>query len=69
MNLLIIGNGLDLDLGLPTKYTDFLDFTNAFIFFFNQDIDKINEFDIYNHSVVDNRYNKKSNMPQKNLSI
>lgn len=63
MNLLIIGNGLDLDLGLPTKYTDFLDFTNAFIFFFNQDIDKINEFDIYNHSVVDNRYNKKSNSP------
>lgn len=63
MNLLIIGNGLDLDLGLPTKYTNFLDFTNAFIFFFNQDIDKINEFDIYNHSVVDNRYNKKSNSP------
>ena len=29
----------------------------------NQDIDKISEFDIYNHSVVDNRYNPKSNSP------
>lgn len=32
MNLLIIGNGLDLDLGLPTKYSDFLNFSRAFIF-------------------------------------
>lgn len=63
MNLLIIGNGLDLDLKLPTKYSDFLNFSRAFIFFLNQDIDKISEFDIYNHSVVDNRYNPKSNSP------
>ena len=27
MNMLVIGNGFDLALGLPTKYKDFLDFT------------------------------------------
>ena len=63
MNLLVIGNGLDLDLGLPTKYTDFLNFSKAFIFFLNQDIDKISEFDIHNHSIIDNRYNKNSGLP------
>ena len=63
MNLLVIGNGLDLDLGLPTKYTDFLNFSKAFIFFLNQDIDKISEFDIHNHSIIDNRYNKNSGSP------
>ena len=30
MNLLVIGNGFDIALGLPTKYTDFLDFVQAF---------------------------------------
>lgn len=29
MNMLIIGNGFDLALGLPTKYTDFLEFVAA----------------------------------------
>ena len=63
MNLLIIGNGLDLDLKLPTKYTDFLKFTKAFIFFMNQDIEKVYEFDTYNHNIIDSRYDKKSNSP------
>ena len=48
MNLLIIGNGLDLDLGLPTKYTDFLDFVNAFTFSVGNDVEKINEIDEFN---------------------
>ena len=26
MNILVLGNGFDLALGLPTKYTDFLEF-------------------------------------------
>ena len=30
MNILILGNGFDLAHGLPTKYRDFLTFTNAF---------------------------------------
>lgn len=63
MNMLIVGNGLDLDLKLPTKYTDFLDFTGAFIFFMNQDIEKIDEFDVYNHSIVNSRYIPKSSSP------
>lgn len=45
MNLLIIGNGLDLDLGLPTKYTDFLKFTNAFEFSIASNTDEVNEID------------------------
>lgn len=48
MNLLIIGNGLDLDLGLPTKYTDFLHFTNAFKFSIAYDEDRIDEIDEFN---------------------
>ena len=48
MNILIIGNGLDLDLRLPTKYTDFLDFTNAFIFSISNNADEIDEFDTQN---------------------
>ena len=47
MNLLVIGNGLDLDLGLPTKYSDFLDFVNAFMFSVVSDVAKINDFDRY----------------------
>ena len=67
MNLLIIGNGLDLDLKLPTKYSDFLKFSKSFTFFFKyQDIEKIYEFDIHNHSVVDSRYDKKSISPNLN---
>lgn len=30
MNMLVIGNGFDLALDLPTKYSDFLNFTLAF---------------------------------------
>lgn len=29
MNILVIGNGFDLAHGLPTKYTDFLEFTKV----------------------------------------
>ena len=29
MNILVLGNGFDLALGLPTKYTDFLEFVNV----------------------------------------
>ncbi len=31
MNILVIGNGFDLAHGLPTKYTDFLKFTELFV--------------------------------------
>ena len=31
MNILVIGNGFDLAHGLPTRYTDFLDFIKSFI--------------------------------------
>lgn len=31
MNILIIGNGFDLAHGLPTKYENFLDFTNVYL--------------------------------------
>lgn len=58
MNLLIIGNGLDLDLGLPTKYTDFLKFANSFMFFISPYITNINEFDINNTSTIVRRYDK-----------
>ncbi|WP_315003129.1 AbiH family protein [uncultured Selenomonas sp.] len=30
MNILVLGNGFDLALGLPTKYTDFLEFVEDF---------------------------------------
>lgn len=56
MNLLIIGNGLDLDLKLPTKYTDFLDFTKAFSFF-DDEMDKVDEFNIAEHSLIDKKFN------------
>ena len=29
MEILMIGNGFDLEHGLPTKYADFLDFVNS----------------------------------------
>lgn len=31
MNILVIGNGFDLAHGLPTRYTDFLKFTELFV--------------------------------------
>ncbi len=31
MNILVIGNGFDLEHGLPTRYTDFLKFTESFM--------------------------------------
>ena len=31
MNILIIGNGFDLAHDLPTKYENFLDFTNVYL--------------------------------------
>ena len=31
MNILVIGNGFDLAHGLPTKYTDFLEFVSVSI--------------------------------------
>lgn len=36
MKILVIGNGFDLALGLPTKYTDFLNFTKIMSFTYNQ---------------------------------
>ena len=56
MNLLIIGNGLDLDLGLPTKYTDFLDFTNAFTSLISSSIESVDEFGTDIHSAVIKKY-------------
>ena len=56
MNLLIIGNGLDLDLGLPTRYTDFLYFSNAFTSLINSSIENIDEFDTDIHSAVIKKY-------------
>lgn len=31
MDILILGNGFDLAHGLPTKYTDFLEFVETFV--------------------------------------
>ena len=58
MNLLIIGNGLDLDLGLPTKYTDCLDFMNAFEFFISADLNSITEIEDF-FEIVNDRHHKK----------
>ena len=35
MNILVIGNGFDLAHGLPTKYTDFLDFMSDYTRYLN----------------------------------
>lgn len=35
MNILVIGNGFDLAHGLPTRYTDFLDFIDSFKIYYN----------------------------------
>ena len=37
MNMLVIGNGFDIALGLPTKYTDFLDFSLIFDLAYNHE--------------------------------
>ena len=37
MNMLVIGNGFDLALGLPTRYVDFLNFIKIFGFIYNDD--------------------------------
>ncbi len=37
MNMLVIGNGFDLALGYPTKYTDFLDFIKIFNLVYSRD--------------------------------
>lgn len=55
MNLLIIGNGLDLDLKFQTKYTNFWDFTKAFSFF-DGEIDNIDEFNIDKHHLISNKF-------------
>lgn len=56
MNLLIIGNGLDLDLGLPTRYIDFLDFSNEFTSLISSSIESVDEFDTDIHSAVIKKY-------------
>ena len=38
MNILVIGNGFDIAHGLPTKYSDFLDFIRKYYQFKNDDI-------------------------------
>lgn len=62
MNILVIGNGFDLDLSLPTKYTNFLDFAKAFEFLINRNINEIaeiDEFDTNNvYKAIFNRYHK-----------
>ena len=55
MNLLVTGNGLDLDLKLPTRYSDFLDFTKAFSFF-DDVMDKIDEFNINEYNLIDKKF-------------
>jgi len=46
MNILIIGNGFDLAHGLPTKYTDFLEYVKEFQFCHNRTADPLlHEFD------------------------
>ncbi len=40
MNILIIGNGFDLAHGLPTKYTDFLNFCDCVLEIFTNPLDK-----------------------------
>lgn len=44
MNILVIGNGFDLAHGLPTKYIDFLKFTEAFMYCYQKadEIDWVN---------------------------
>lgn len=39
VNILVIGNGMDISLGYPTKYTDFLHFCKEFEENFNLTID------------------------------
>lgn len=56
MNLLIIGNGLDLDLRLPTRYIDFLDFSNAFTSLISSSIESVDEFDTDIHSAIIKKY-------------
>lgn len=83
MNILIIGNGFDLEHGLPTKYYDFLNFIKTF-----KKIDKIKngeyieEFESLNESIkkyiltdevtfynVDNVLNEFNNLIQQNIWI
>jgi len=45
MNILVIGNGFDLAHGLPTKYTDFLEFVEKFEEFYESE--KQNTLDLY----------------------
>lgn len=54
MNMLVIGNGFDLALGLPTKYTDFLDFAQAFLDVVNFDVtnDKFKKL----HKAIEGRW-------------
>ena len=37
MNILVVGNGFDLAHGLPTKYSDFLDFITLYITKYHSD--------------------------------
>ncbi len=43
MNILVIGNGFDLAHGLPTRYTDFLDFAELFMKYYKKE--RKNEID------------------------
>lgn len=55
MNILLIGNGFDLAHGLPTRYTDFLDFTESFLECYKKV--KNNEID-WSYWDVNNELNK-----------
>ncbi len=45
MNILVVGNGFDLEHGLPTKYVDFLEFVKNFKIMHNQTMGILDELD------------------------
>lgn len=54
MNILIIGNGFDLAHGLPTKYTDFLDFCKMIKKIYTADVNRWS-YDVWKEVEIPNR--------------
>lgn len=52
MKVLIIGNGFDLAHGLPTKYSDFLDFVHCYRMAFHPDNSEV-QYDTYEKYVIE----------------
>ncbi len=79
MNILVIGNGFDLAHGLPTRYTDFLDFVNKFIEIYEkvnkQEIDwgkfnTSNKMDLFFKNFFDAKYiNKCEQEAEKKIIV